>query len=382
MPARRSKIYLSGIFVSALGSMTYAATLPAVLFTLGVSASFIGLLIGSMRINSFLVNSFLGDIGDRVNPRTVLIFCEIGAALSSFLILASWALWSEKWLVPFFIANNVRVFFTALQSGSVQKLGKNYDGLLGLKGRFAVRMSGANNGALLVGGLMAMIFFPYISVYGLVLFDAVTFLINGAIIFLGLDARDHIQNQKAERKPYLKPNFTAYYKALPLLALMDILLSLALCGSNTLNVRLLSLSPELVPLMPTLFGAAAFICSTLSLDRKFKPTSNVLWFVLGTSLLLQGLLIQIPVAVLVVSFVRNLSYWIIYNCIGRELMANAPSAHFSSIASGRNALSVCVLALGEFWVGFTKNIPMIFEMLWRSLVSFAAIFIKKEKLQA
>lgn len=366
--------------MTALGSMTYAATLPAILFSMGVSASFIGLLIGSMRINSFLVNSFLGDIGDRVNPRTVLIYCEVGAAISSILILASWAVWSDKWLVPFFIANNIRVFFTALQSGSVQKLGKNYDELLMLRGRFAVRMTGANNGALLIGGLLAMILFPYISVYNLVVFDAATFLINGAIVFWFQNANDHMPADVVGRKRILKANFTAYYKLLPALALMDIILSLALCGSNTLNIRLLSLNPELVPLMPTLFGAAAFICSTMSLDKKFRPDSKVLWIVLACSLLLQGLMYEMPMAILAVSFVRNMSYWLIFNSIGRELMANAPTSGFSAIASGRNALNVSILAVGEFWVGLTKGLPIIYEMLWRALVGFSVIFLKKEKL--
>lgn len=379
MVKRSSKIYLGGIFISSLGSMTYAATLPAVLFSLDISTAFIGLLIGSMRINSFLVNSFLGDIGDRVNPRKVLIYCEVGAAVASILILLSWAIWSDKWLIPFFIANNVRVFFTALQTGSVQKLGKNYDSLLGLKGRFAIQMSGAINGALLFGGLIAVMVFPYITVPNLVLFDTITFLMNGMILIWGLSSKDHEDQAVVLSKNYFNPNFSTYYKMLPFLALLDVLLSLALCGANTLNIRLLSENPELVPLMPTLFGGAAFLCSTMSLDKKFSPSHSSLWVVLGISLLLQGVLSSFPIAVVVISFVRNMSYWIIYNCIGRELMANVPSAQFSAVASGRNALNICILALGEFWVGFTKSLPIIVEMSWRALVSFLPIYFKKDR---
>ena len=297
---------------------------------------FIGFLIGSLRMNTFLVNSFFGHIGDRFNPRTVLILCELGAALGSVLILITWKNWSTNWMIPFAIANNIRVFFTALQAGSIQKLGKNFDTHLDLKGRFAVRMSGVTNGALLFGGLVAILFFEHITVERLVIFDAITFAINGLIILLAQKKGDHEVSQTQSKKG-VSLNFVAYYKALPFLAILDVLLSLALTGSNTLNIRLLENNPQLVPLMPTLFGAVAFICS-FGLDKKFHASSKVLWVALSLSLLAQGFLTDYPALVLIVSIIRNFAYWIIYNSISRQLMNEAPANQFSSIASGSHEL--------------------------------------------
>ncbi len=377
MIKNRSRIYLAGLFLTSLGSMTYAATLPVILYTLGVSALFIGVLIGSMRINTFLVNSFLGHIGDKFNPRLVLIICEFGAALGSLSILVTWKVWGTSWLVPFAVANNIRVFFTALQVGSVQKLGKNFDGMLDLKGRFAVKISGATNGALLFGGLMATAFFDSLNVERLVLFDAATFLLNGLIICFAQKREDH-QVLPALAKSGINFNISSYFAHLPMFALLDTVLALALCGSNTLNVRILESAPSLVPLMPTIFGGVAFLCS-FGLDKNFQGTNKKLWFALGLSLIAQGLLVDYPYVVLGVSVIRNFCYWIIYNSISREVMKNSPSDQFASIASGRTALSVSVLALGEVWVGATKSMLIFFEMLWRSFVSFIPLFLPSKQ---
>lgn len=353
--------------------MTYAATLPAILIELGVSTLFIGILMGSMRLNGFLVNSFFGHIGDKYNPRKVLILCEFGAALGSILILTSWKVWDTTWLVPFFVANNIRVFFTALQAGSVQKLGKNFDNHLNLGGRFAVRINGATNGALFVGGITALILFKYITVENLVLFDAATFFLNGLIILFSQKSDDH-KGVGTSRKA-LSMNVFGYVKALPYLAVMDLLLSLALCGSNTLNIRLLEDSAHLVPLMPTIFGGVAFLCSSFSLDRKFHAFSKSIWWVLAISLITQGLVTSSPELVLGIAVIRNLAYWIIYNSISREVMKSAPTEHFSAISSGRIALSISVLAIGEFWVGASKSISIAIEMLWRGVVAMVASFV-------
>lgn len=372
---QRSYFYLAGLFVTALGSMTYAATLPAVMYEMGISALFIGILIGTMRLNGFLVNTFLGHIGDKYNPRTVLILCEFGAAMGSILILLSWKTWGASWLLPFVIANNIRVFFTALQAGSTQKLGKNFDGLLDLKGRFAVYISGASNGALLLGGLLAMAFYQYLDIEKLVLFDAATFIVNGLIVFFVQKSSEHRVSNPGKKT--ISVNVLSYYKALPVLAVFDSVLSLALSGANTLNLRLLEGSPELVPLMPTLFGGVAFVVSTLAVDKKFHANNKFLWVVLAASLILQGAFAGSPAVVISMTVIRNLAYWIIYNCISREVMKNAPRENFSAIASGRGALNVCVLALGEFWVGATKAIPVVYEMLWRSVVALAASLLPK-----
>lgn len=366
MVKRRSIFYLLGLFITSLGSLTYAATLPVVLFQIGVSTLFIGFLIGSMRINSFLVNSFLGHIGDRFNPLSVLIVCEFGAAIGSLLILLSWKTWGVEWLVPFAVANNIRVFFTALQAGSVQKLGKNFDTLLTSNGRFAVKISGATNGALLFGGVIAIIFFERLDVSLLVWFDTATFLLNGLIVLVMQSSVDHqVSSTNGKR---ISLNIPAYYKALPILAFLDVALSLALTGSNTLNLRLLESTPQLVPLMPTLFGGAAFICS-FGLDRKFGAASRPMWLILGISLLAQGWFASSPIFVLVFTIIRNFAYWIIYNSISREIMKSAPASEFSSISSGRIALSVSVLAIGELWVGATRHVAIVVEMMWRSFVA-------------
>lgn len=360
-------IYLAGLTISAFGSLGAAAAMPALLLRAAVPIAFIGVLIGSLRLNTFLVNALLGQIGDRFSPRNVMIFCELGAAAGSLLILVSWQQFGASWLLPFFFANNVRVFFTALQASSVQKYGKLFDERLGLNGGMAVRLNGATNGVLLLAGLLSVYFFDRLTLEAVFLVDFGTFVLNGLLLIL-------LQRPQATPTQSALPRSTNttlgyYYQLLPGLFVLDVLLSLVLCGANTLNLRLLANAPDLVPIAPALFGGAALLSTFLS---KGKPNFTWLWIALGTTLLLQGFLVDHPIVIIGLSALRNLFYWLIYQAISREFMRQTAAENYASASAGRSAISVMVLAGGEFWVGLTAKASILIEMGWRALVAFVA----------
>ncbi|MGK5082407.1 hypothetical protein WDW37_03800 [Bdellovibrionota bacterium FG-1] len=373
----RAVFYCAGLFTSSFGSLTYAAALPALFFKLGVSPFYIGTLIGVMRLVNFMMNLSLGHIGDIISPKKVMIFCEIGAAVASSLIFWSWWKYGLSGLTPFFLANLLRVAFTSLQSGSIQKHGKLFDTSLGMQGRFAVILNGATHGTLFFGGILAAVFFDRLTIPLIVVLDAATFILNGLLLF-AFQKDPEIAPTKIGKTPKRSfgTNLLLYYENFPVLMTADILLSLALCGSNTLSLRLLISKPEWIPLMPAIFGAAAFLTS-FGWDRKFTSRSNILWTTYAFSLILQGVFSQFPEVVLGISFIRNCTYWLIFHAISRELMKSAPTASYSAITAGRTTVVIGVLASGEVWVGATQAIPIAIEMTWRSAV---ALFVPCQNL--
>jgi MFS family permease len=374
---RHAVIYLAGLTISAFGSLASAATMPALLFNLGVSTAFIGFLIGSLRINAFLVNLFLGQIGDRYSPRRVMIFCELGAALGSFMIWLSWQRFGTHSLTAFFLANNFRVFFTALQSGSVQKYAKLFDQKMQWAGKMAIWLNGATNGVLLLAGLLAIYFFRHLSVELIVTVDFFTFLINGAFLLLLQAPDEDVIRPSPQTTVRVGENVARYYRQLPVLFVLDVVLSLALCGSNTLNVRLLESAPGLVPLMPAIFGGAAFLTSFLT-GLNLRPNGKWLWISLSISLLAQGLSVPYPWLVLAISVIRNLCYWLIYQSISREFMQSTSSENYAAAAAGRSATTVAVLASGEFWVGLAHHIGIAYEMGWRAVIALMGLLVPKK----
>lgn len=377
---RHAMIYLSGLTISAFGSLATAATLPALLFDKGISTLFIGFLIGSLRINSFMVNLFFGHVGDKFNPRTVMIACEAGAAVGSVLIWISWRHYGTTSLLSFFVAYNIRVFFTALQSGSVQKFGKIFDEKMQWAGKMAVWLNGATNGSLLFAGLLAIYFFRYLTIELVIAVDFLTFLING-ILLLILQHPARV-NSKAKQVQSFKIGRTIgeYYRNLPILFAFDLVLSLALCGSNTLNVRLLEGAPQLVPLMPAIFGGAAFLTS-FATSFKVRPESRLIWLLLSASLVAQGLATPYPWLVLIISAMRNICYWLIYQAISREFMQKTSSENYAAAAAGRSAATVAILASGEFWVGLTRNLWIVYELGWRAVVALLGSFIQDHRVE-
>lgn len=361
-------MYIFGLFISSLGSMTHAATMPTLLFKLGISTSIIGTLIGSLRFSTFLVNLVFGHIGDHFNPRSVMILCEIGASIGTVLIFISWSKYHSDWLVPFFVANVIRSLFTSLQVGSVQKFGKLIDESLEWKGNMAGFINGATYGALLFGGLLSVLFFDYLSVEFIIIFDAATFVINGLciLIFQG-KLLDKPEKFKSFSKKF-NVNVVSYFRLLPHLMVLDALLSLALMGSNTLNLRLLPSHPQWIPLMPALFGGAALITS-FGWSSKIKSSARLVWLILAVSLFLQGFFSDNVCMIILLSILRNFCYWLIFQAISREFMRSTPRDCYSSAAAGRASLNLFLLASGEFWVGFTRQISIIFEMTWRSVLA-------------
>ncbi len=370
---RKSILFLAGIFISSLGSTAFVIGLITFPALAGISALTIGSIIGTGRFVSVLTSFFAGPIGDYISPRKIVYLGEFGALACSCVIWKLSFSLSDSYFYLFLIMTAARSFFTAIQSGSTQKVGKIYDDQLKLDGRFAKYLNQATFGATFFAMVLNLLVLKYGSFQHIIVIDAVTFLINGLLVLASTGSNEHVDlNAEKQRIPDLGKMWIdniKYFKNHRALAQMDMLLALIMMGANTLNVMLLVRNPALAPFASGIFGLAVWLSSPV--EKFLKPKRNLLWVLLAISILAQGLFTRLPYIVLAFALIRNISYWIIFNELSSEIMKGAKKEGYAGVASGRNVTINLIGALGEFWVGL-KAIPIVAEVGWRCFCAFAA----------
>jgi len=371
-------LFLLGIFISSIGSTTFIIGLMAFPLKMGVSAAIIGAAIGTARITGVLVNFFWGPIGDRVNPRKLILIGEIGALLCSVVVLAtSIHLTNDNYLL-FIIAVGARSIFTGIQSASIQKVGKAFDDEMGLSGHFAKYLNKATFGSIFFAMIISLIFLKYGSFSMIIIFDAITFLINGLLLLASVKPLQSEVSSEPKKINLLRvwTDNKNYFTQCQKLPHLDMLLAIAMMGANTLNVVLLIKHPNLIPYASGVFGLAVWLSTPIQNYLNLKK--ETLWLLLGASIGAQGFLIDNPVALLSCSFLRNISYWILYNYISTQIMKNSKAEMFASISSGRQATINMIGAVGEFWVGL-KLTPVFIETVWRGILSVIGSFYNNRR---
>ncbi len=286
------------------------------------------------------------------------------------------------------LATVARAAFISLQGTAFGKTTKLIDQELGAKGQFSLLVNKATFGTIFFAMLISLVIVQYGSLATVIAFDAVTFALNGLIVFFCLkgptrsvDLSGH-QTNKQRVAPSPGANLVYYARTFPSIYRLDFVLALIMCGANTLNARVYSLHPEYIPLASGAFGLAVWLAGPL--DRWRKLPEFMLWLVLAGTLFAQGLLSDYPQILLALSFFRNLAYWVIYNRITIQLTRYAKADEFAQLTASRMSMTILVGALGEWWVGATARFYIYLEMAWRSVVATVAMMksIKQNKLMS
>lgn len=361
--------FLGQVF-SQLGSLTYAAVLPALLLKNDISLVYIGVLVAALRITGVGVNAFVGHLGDRVSPRTIVIVTEAVAAIAAVAIGLIWS-GSSTNLALFLALNVLRTAMTSLQATGAQKIIKTLDDRYAATGRLGVWLNNTSSTGMFLGALVAVLFFDQITVPILVAFDAATFVINGILILLMTRFQD-VKSSKSSFQAQFNPK--RYFKTQPNLFGEDMALALVLMGSNTFNLLLLSQDLSLAPILPGLFGLSGLVASFALRSKVFsKPWLG--WLLVTAAFALTFLSLGDPISVAVFTTLRNFGYWLIFHRITQELVRRSDSATFASIAAGRLASTTAVLGLGEIWLG-KQILSVKGELIWRGALSGSQIVVR------
>lgn len=377
----KSRFFLIGLFISSLGSTSFLISILTFLPNFGVKTAVVGLIVGASRITSVFTNFLFGPIGDRINSKKLVIVCEVGAMICSILIYKlSFELSNSNYLV-FILFIGLRSFFTGLQQSSIQKIGKQFDESLLLNGSFAKKLNQVTFGSIFFATILNLVAAKMATFQIIIIIDAISFLINGIILSLSAVNATSFESLFNFEKRNLMKTWRLNKKYFSLnqdLYVQDILLALVMMGANTLNVLMLSTNVTLIPFASGIFGLSVWLAPIV--DKKLSPKQTLCWFTLSASIALQILFIYEPVYVLCLSFIRNLSYWLIFNHASMLIMQNSAKEHFASISSGRNVSINLIGAVGEFWTGL-QYLALLFELAWRSLLAMGGyLFYNRRRL--
>jgi oligopeptide transport system substrate-binding protein len=374
----KSNIFLRGLFISSLGSTTFMISILTFLPKVGISAFIIGLIIGVSRISSVVTNFFIGPIGDKLNPRKIVLISEFGAMISSFILLFLSKNLSNDNYFLFTLIIAFRSFFTGLQLASLQKIGKNYDEILNLNGAFSKKMNQVTFGSILFAMLINLFAINNLNFSHIIIFDAVTFFINGILILFSELKSERTNNNEIKNTSLLKTwrlNLK-YFELSPDVFILDLILATVMMGANTLNILLLASNKELIPYASGIFGLTVWLSPLI--DKKLKVNHFFWWCTLSLSIFCQLYMIQSPFIVLFFSFFRNLSYWQIFNKLSAQIMNKTPKEVFASVSSGRNVGINLIGATGELWTGL-QLLNLNFELLLRSILALIGALISNRK---
>ena len=199
---RTPALFYLGTLISSVGGMTLQISLVAFMLHVGFTLLQVGIVVGLSRLLPLVVSVFLGQRMDKFSPRKTILWTELGAGASSTLLLCCWVFFSHNFLM-LLCAMILRSLFTSLQMGSRAQMAKILsDSSYKSNSRNAVWLNKVTQGATLFGGALSWLAIRFATFPVVIVFDALTFVING--IILSVLPIDDTGADKAQADPVFK----------------------------------------------------------------------------------------------------------------------------------------------------------------------------------
>ena len=373
-PSSVAPLFYFGTLVSSVGSFAFNVALIAFMLRSGFHLGEASLIIAAQRFRPVLINAAWGHLTDSFSPCAIVAIAEGIAALSSVCLLI---IWKGAGTSYFLLATLciVRAIVVAFQVGSRSKITKYLsDESIVSNFRNAIWLNKATQGATLFGGFAGWVIIHYFSFKTAIVFDAITFLINGAIAFL-------------------IPNFEGYSKALNHFTLtwhqkfndlfsfnrrsatLDILLMIPMMGTVAFMARLAGSDQSWIGIYMAGYGLAVWVSGYLERGITTKVSTFPFWIIMGASFIALGQLHSPSIMTLVILFFRDLAFWIIFHRISGHIQMDTPADRTGSVMSARNCIMTAILTSGEVLVGVWSNyVPIAAESLVRGMFAVSVSF--------
>ena len=361
-----------GTLISSLGTFTFPGATVGILTQLHYPIWQIGALMGLTRAGTLVGNFIFGDLPDRFDARKVVLATEIIAFILSGLLMLTWSL-GEKLFALFAIAVFLRFIAISISGPSRNKLIKVLSDKYN-KDHFhsAVTLNAVTFGPGVLGSILGFLAIKYYSYYWVLGFDAITFIINGAITVFFIKSTSTIKSQHI---PGLIEKFRIYFSHKKLI-LFDILLTLPFMGTNVLMARLSQGIGYRVPVLLATFGLGAIAAPNL-----LKMKRNNLTHSLGYGSLVFaffGLLFfrdSFPEIIALV-FIRNIAYWYLFNLYTGHFQERETTNKLGSLFAARAFLGTAIIGLGEVLSGtFGELISLNTDLTIRGILSMIILLI-------
>lgn len=372
--------YLSTL-ISSIGSLTFNLCMIAFMLESGFNLGQATLILGLQRLISAVVVGIWGHFTDLLPPKRTVVIVEIIAAVFSVLLLLLWK-GAETNYLAFAIISIIRTTVAAFQAGSRIKITKLIsDDTYKSNSKHAIWFNKATQGATLFSGLTAVAFIKYLNFEAAIIFDAVTFILSGLIIFF-LPVEIKKPEISIGEGPSWHQKFSDYFKFNPLAAKLDLLLAASMMGTVAFQARVAGMDQTWTALFSAGYGVAVWSAGFLEKRWSLKISSVPFWILLGMAYLAIGFYGQANWLAAGLFLTKDLAYWMILHRISGHIQTDTPTSHIGGVTSARMTLMILILSVGEILVGFWSSlVPLWTEAIVRCALIFLVagfLFTRKQ----
>ncbi len=367
-----------GTLITSLGSFTFPGATIGVMTQLNYPLWQIGALMAIARFGVIFGSFLLGDLSEKIDSKKVVLWTELFGFIFTALLIFVWKLGSAYyWL--FAVLVFLRFFAVSIGGPGRNRMIKV------LKDKYnqdhfdsGVVLNVVTHGPGVIGSLIGFAAIKYYSYEWVLVFDGLTFIINGLILLKLVDVQPIQTN--TQDKTNLITKMSIYF-SFRKLSYLDILLALPFMGTNVLMSRLSGGIGYRVPLLLTTFGLAVFISSTLLKISKSNRTHLLAYGALLLSFVFLIFTHSIFYLVVVGVFLRNLSYWYLYNLYTGTYQQKGTVNNISSLFAARTVIGTSIIAIGDILFGSVAGeLSLVNDLLIRAtLTVIALIFAIKFK---
>lgn len=356
-------LFYFGTLISSIGSFAFNVALIAFMIRNGFHLGEASLIIALQRFLPVLVNGAWGHLTDSFPPCTTVAIAEGIAALTSVGLILIWSGASTNYGILATLCV-VRAIVVAFQVGSRSKITKFLsDETFVSNSRNAIWLNKATQGATLFGGLAGWVIIHYFSFQTAIIFDAVTFLINGLIAFM-IPNLDNYAKLSSSIVIGWHQKFNDLFKFNQRSATLDILLMIPMMGTVAYMARLAGTDQSWIGTYMAGYGLAVWTSGYLERGITSKISSFPYWIILGSCFLLLGKFHNPGILTLGILFLKDLSFWTIFHRISGHIQMDTPSSRMGSVMSARNCIMTGILTSGEVLVGAWSNVVPISTEAW------------------
>ncbi len=343
----------------------------------------VSLILGLQRLVPMFVAGIWGHYTDKFSPRLTVVVTEAGAALATLGILWAWKEGSGGYLhlLAFTLLKTSCISF---QAGSKVKITKVLsDSTYTSNTSHAIWFNKATQGATLFAGLIAWPIITHLNFETAIWFDLLTFVINGAIVFL-LPLKDSIVEDTQSLLSGIFSKFTDFYKYNRRAAVLDLLLAISMMGTTSFTSRLAGSDQKWMAVLIGGYGFSVWLAGFIEKSQIFKNRSLTFWLGLGLSYAVLGFFPGQGLLTLMLVIFKDTFYWLLLHRISSHVQMDTPQEIMGSVSSARTTQMIMILATGELLVGtWIKVLPVAYDGLWRgAFCLLILILIKTTRFQA
>lgn len=356
-----------GTLISSIGSFVFNICLVAFMIQAGFDLFHVSLILGLQRLVPMFAAGIMGHYTDMFSPRLTVAITEAGAAFATMGILWAWSLGSNGyWFLLAFTL--VKTSFISFQAGSKVKITKILsDSTYTSNANHAIWFNKATQGATLFAGLIAWPIIAKFNFETAIWFDLLTFVVNGAIVFL-LPIKDSSKEAVQLLSNKILSKFKDFYKYNKRAATLDFLLAISMMGTTSFTSRLAGSDQKWMAVLIGGYGFSVWLAGFIEKSQVLKSRSLIFWLGLGISYICLGFLAGQGFLTLLVVICKDTFYWLLLHRISSHIQMDTPEEVMGSVSSARTTQMITILATGELLVGtWSKILPVAYDGLWRGV---------------